>query len=251
MAGLERVAGRAGDGLSRAQLDVSVIIPTLNEETYLPLLLDSLDEQNEAMREVIVVDAGSTDRTVEVARSRGARVIEGGGLPGFSRNLGAREATGDWLLFLDADVRLPQGALPEMREVVAKQRLDAASTAFVPDHGGIGLALQHRLSSEYFWFTSRLGWSHSIGGFLFVRRELHERIGGFDPEVQVAEDQDYVLRLSRFGRYRFTRRPIVEIAARRFDEQGLLRMSAKWLAIEVHRLLRGEIRSDRYRYFGG
>jgi hypothetical protein len=127
--------------------------------------------------------------------------------------------------------------------------LDAASTAFVPDARGAGVRLQHRCSSEYFWATTKIGWPHSIGGFLLVRRELHLRIGGFDHTIRVAEDQDYVRRLDRAGRYAFTRRPVVEIAARRFDEEGLLRMSAKWLAIELHRLFLGEIRSDRFHYF--
>lgn len=245
------MAGAPGNGLSRADADVSVVIPTLDEEAYLPHLFDSLDRQTLRVREVIVVDASSRDRTVDIARQRGARVIEGGGLPGFSRNLGAREARGAWLLFLDADLRLPPDTLERMLDEMHRARLDAASTAFVPDHGGLGLRLQHRLSSDYFWLSSRLGWSHSIGGFLFVRRSLHERIGGFDERVRVAEDQDYALRLARAGRYRFTRRPVVEIAARRFDTQGLWRMSAKWLAIELHRMVRGEIRSDRFTYFAG
>jgi glycosyltransferase involved in cell wall biosynthesis len=245
------MAGAPGTRLSRAPTDISVVIPTLDEAEYLPHLLDSLDRQTVAVREVIVVDAASTDTTVALARARGARVIEGGGLPGFSRNVGAGQALGEWLLFLDADVRLAPDTLERMIAEVRRARLDAASTAFVPDHGGPGLRLQHRFSSEYFWLSSRLGWSHSIGGFLFVRRSLHERIGGFDEGVRVAEDQDYALRLGRAGRYRFTRRPVVEIAARRFDRQGLWRMSAKWLAIELHRMLRGEIRSDRFGYFAG
>lgn len=230
--------------------EVSVVIPTLNEEGYLPRLLETLAAQTVAAREVLVVDAGSTDGTREVAEAAGALFLRGGGLPGISRNYGAEWATSEWILFLDADVRLPPTALAEIIAETRRRRLDAASTAFVPDGRGLGVRFQHWLSREYFWATSKVGWSHSIGAFLFVRRALHLEIGGFDHTIRVAEDQDYVLRLHRAGRYAFTRRPVVEIATRRFDEEGLLHMSAKWLGIEAHRLFLGEIRSDRFHYFG-
>lgn len=237
----------AGAGLSAPE--ISVVIPTLDEEHYLPALLDSLAVQTLPACEVLVVDAGSRDATTTIARDRGAIVVEGGGLPGPSRNLGVRHARGAWILFLDADVRLAPDALSTIVREAERRGLDAASSAFVPDRGGWATKAQHRFSAEYFWLSTKIGWPHSIGGFLFVRRSLHEAVGGFDETVTVAEDQDYVLRLSRAGRYGFTRVPVVEIAARRFAEHGLVKMSLKWLAIELHRLTRGEIRDDRFRYF--
>jgi glycosyltransferase involved in cell wall biosynthesis len=231
-----------------ARPTVSVIVPTLNEERYLPTLLTSLAGQTHPVHEVLIADAGSTDGTAGVARAAGARVVPGG-LPGVGRNEGARRATGEWLLFLDADVRLPpdavQTALAEMR----RERFDSASCWFVPDSRSLFLRLNHWFSSHYFRLTSRLGWPHSIGAFLLVPRETHERIGGFDLTIKVAEDQDYVRRLARVGRYGFLRRPVVEIAARRFESEGSFLMSMKWIGIELHRLLLGEIRGEYFRYF--
>lgn len=227
---------------------VSVIIPALNEAGYLPALLDCLASQTVSPGEVVVVDGGSTDATPELARRWGARILHGG-LPGVSRNVGAASALGDWLLFLDADVRLAPDALEVAHAAVKRSRLDAASTWFVPDSRAPFLRLNHWVSSQYFRLSSRLGWAHSIGAFLLVRRTLHERIGGFDTSIRVAEDQDYVLKLARQGRYRFLRRPVVEIAARRFEKQGGLSQSLKWLGIELHRLLLGEVRGDYFRYF--
>lgn len=225
-----------------------MVIPALNEERWLPPLLEDLARQTARPREVIVVDGGSRDRTGEVVRSGGAWLITGGGLPGLSRNIGAEWAESTWLLFLDADIRLEPRAIEVALEMM-EHGWDAASSAFVPDSRAPLLRFQHWLSSEYFWVASRVGWPHSIGAFLLVRRSLHEAIGGFDPSVKVAEDQDYVRRLARSARYTFLRRPVIEIAARRFQDEGVWAQSFKWLGIELHRLFLGEIRGDYFRYF--
>jgi glycosyltransferase involved in cell wall biosynthesis len=227
---------------------VSVIVPTLDEERYLPTLLASIADQTHPVHEVLVADAGSTDGTVGIARAAGARVVPGGH-PGAGRNEGARQASGAWLLFLDADVRLPADAVETALAEMRRERVDSASCWFVPDSGSAFLRLNHWLSSHYFRITSRLRWPHSIGAFLLVPRATHARIGGFDPTIRVAEDQDYVRRLARVGRYGFLRRPVVEIAARRFESEGSLLMSLKWIGIELHRLLLGEIRGGYFRYF--
>jgi glycosyltransferase involved in cell wall biosynthesis len=224
------------------------VVPTLNEERYLPVLLDSLATQTLPAHEVIVADAGSSDRTVELASASHARIVPGG-LPGVGRNAGARAATGDWLLFLDADVRLPADALEVAFREMEREGLDSASCWFVPDSEDAFLRFNHWVSSHYFRATSRMRWPHSIGAFLLLRKADHDRIGGFDPTITVAEDQDYVRRLSRIGRYGFLRRPAVVIAGRRFESEGSLSMSLKWLGIELHRLLLGEIRGDYFRYF--
>src|SRR5690242_14030921 len=85
---------------------LSIIIPTYNEEEYLPRLLASIRSQRFEGYEIIVADNKSTDRTREIAARFGAKIVDGG-MPGPGRNLGARAAQGDLLLFLDADVILP------------------------------------------------------------------------------------------------------------------------------------------------
>ena len=85
---------------------LSIVIPTYNEEEYLPRLLASIRSQRFEGYEIVVADARSTDRTRQIAERFGARVVEGG-MPGPGRNLGAVAAKGDLLLFLDADVILP------------------------------------------------------------------------------------------------------------------------------------------------
>ena len=241
-------AGGGGVAGSASAPRVSVVIPTRNEERYLPVLLASLAAQTLPVHEVIVADAGSTDATPRLADEAGARVVPGGH-PGFGRNEGAQAATGDWLLFLDADVRLPPDALEVAFREMAREGLDSASCWFAPDSRRAFLRLNHWLSSHYFRLTSKAGWPHSIGAFLLLPKRRHDEIGGFDLSIKVAEDQDYVRRLARTGRYGFLRRPVVEIAARRFDAEGSFLMSLKWIGIELHRLILGEIRGEYFRYF--
>ncbi|MYD12349.1 MAG: glycosyltransferase [Gemmatimonadetes bacterium] len=227
---------------------VCVVIPALNEEEHLPEAVDALAAQTVSPNQVIVADGGSTDRTAEIARARECRVVRGG-LPGMGRNNGAREAQGSWLLFLDADVVVPPAALEQALEVAEAGGLDGLSCWFVPDSSGWRVRLLHWVSAGYFWLSTRLRWPHSIGGFILVRRELHEAVGGFDESVMVAEDQDYARRISRLGRYAFVRRPRVVISTRRFRSDGFVRASARWLGIELHRILLGEVRRPLFRYF--
>ena len=227
---------------------VCVVIPTLNEEEHLPGAVDALAAQTLCPRQVIVADGGSTDRTAEIAAARECRVVAGG-LPAVGRNNGAREATGGWLLFLDADVVVPPATLEEALAAAETRGLDALSCWFVPDSTGRRVRLMHWISAGYFWLSTLLRWPHSIGGFLLVRRELHEAVGGFDETVVVAEDQDYARRISRAGRYAFVRSPRVVISTRRFRREGFVRASARWVGIELHRILLGEVRRPLFRYF--
>ena len=227
---------------------VSVVIPTLNEASYLPCLLHDLAHQTVPAFEVIVADAGSKDGTRELAEGWGATVVEGGH-PGLGRNRGAEVARGSHLLFLDADVRLPLDGVETALREMERGGLEAASSWFVPDRGGPFFRLGHWLSCHYFRLSTQLGWPHSIGAFLMLPRSLHERIGGFDVSIKVAEDQDYVRRCARLARYGFLRRPEITIATRRFESEGRWSTSLKWLGIELHRATMGEIRADYFRYF--
>ena len=87
-------------------MKLSIVIPAKNEEKYLPKLLASVKKQSFKDYEIIVADNNSKDKTKEIAKSYGCKIVKGG-LPGKGRNAGAKIAKGEIILFLDADVILP------------------------------------------------------------------------------------------------------------------------------------------------
>lgn len=93
----------------------SFIIPTLNEEAYLPFLLKSIQQQTEE-NEIIVVDANSTDLTKEIAKSFNAKVITTQKGVALQKNTGAKEAKGDYLIFIDADMILPKTFITDIEK---------------------------------------------------------------------------------------------------------------------------------------
>ncbi|WP_394325428.1 glycosyltransferase family 2 protein [Methanobrevibacter arboriphilus] len=112
-------------------MKLSIIIPTYNEEEYLPNLLKSIESQKFKDYEVIVADANSCDSTVRIAKNYGCTVVQGG-MPGVGRNNGAKIAKGEILLFLDSDLELTQSYLIEMIEEFEANELDIGITQINP-----------------------------------------------------------------------------------------------------------------------
>jgi len=190
---------------------ISVIIPTFNEARQLPASLAAI-QMNQNAYEVIMVDAGSFDATIDVARAHGARVVSSDVRQRASQmNLGAQSAEGDVFLFLHADTRLPQNGLEEIEYAMAKERVV-----------GGGFARRYDSPSWFLRGTCMLAGLRTrlTGWFLgdqaiFVRREVFEILGGFR-DLNLFEDLDFSRRMRCAGRV-VTLRPPVISSARRFS----------------------------------
>ncbi|MGB9722715.1 MAG: glycosyltransferase [Chloroflexia bacterium] len=215
---------------------LSIVIPTLNEAGYLPQLLDALAAQTRPADEVIVADADSTDGTAELARERGARVVRGG-RPAAGRNAGARAASGDLLLFLDADVLPPPDFLERAVGEFLRKRYDVATAWMVTWDGNPLEQAVYGATSLYFYLMQPF-LPYAPGFCILVRRELHERIGGFDETLRLSEDMDYVRRAARHGRFGVLTGTRIPASVRRIRREGLLRLGMKYLWCEGN-LLRG------------
>lgn len=217
----------------------SIVIPTLNEESSLPLLLADLTAQRERDFEVIVADAGSTDRTREIAREAGARVVDGG-LPGVGRNRGAAVAQGETLVFLDSDVRIPPGFLEDALSEMERRGIDVATAEARPLSDLALDRLIHRLANLFIRINQEIE-PHAPGYCILVRRELFLEIGGFNEKVVVAEDHDFVSRAAERGTFRMLLDPWFRVSVRRYEKEGRIAYSLKAARISLHRLLKGEI----------
>ena len=123
---------------------LSIIIPTYNEEEYLPNLLESIEKQSFTDYEIIIADANSTDRTREIAEEHGCTIVEGG-LPGVGRNNGAKVAKGEYLLFLDSDLELTDDYL---RNVLYEFRMEKLGIAITQMH-----PLSSKIEDKLFFFS--------------------------------------------------------------------------------------------------
>lgn len=224
---------------------LSVVIPTYNEEPVLPALLDAISKQTLKPREVIVPDANSTDRTREIARNFGAVVVDGG-LPAVGRNRGAERAGGDFIVFLDADAVLPdEGFFERALHEMVSRNLVIACPDITSTYG--------RRARFFFWMYSRFARltvrrnPHAIGTCIFVRREIHERLGGFDETILYAEDNDYGRRAAHLGRFGYLDE-VVKTPPRRFERDGYLRSAIINMLAELHIRWFGPIRRDIFRY---
>ncbi|MGI6494910.1 MAG: glycosyltransferase [Kiritimatiellia bacterium] len=163
---------------------LSCIIPTKNEEAHIATSVASLRPLVDAgVAEVIVVDNASTDRTRELAREAGARVFEQGPERSAQRNRGAREAAGEFLLFLDADMILPEAT---GREIVGRLSApDAPDALWVREiRTGSGLRVKARNFERSFYDAT------CIDAFRVIRRAVFGRSGGYDESLWAAEDWD-------------------------------------------------------------
>lgn len=228
-------------------LTLSVVIPTKNEEEYLPRLLEAIDRQTRKPEMIVVADAGSTDGTTEIARSNGARVVEGG-LPGTGRNRGAAMCDTELLFFLDADaILLGDDFLERALEEFEQHGFDVATADVVAIDGNTYDRITHRLYNVYARLWGRVH-PHAPGFCILVKKRLHDEIGGFDETVRFCEDHDYVMRANRVGIFGFLNDVRIGVPTRRQDRDGRARMAVTYLLAELHILFLGPIRHDRFKY---
>ncbi len=176
----------------------SIVIPARDEERHLPACLDAVAAAARPYPgevEVIVVLNRCTDGTEAVARARGARIVrEDARCMAAIRNAGARAATGEFLLTVDADSRMSANMLQVIDRGLSSGKFIGGGVAILPERWSLGivasalllipLAVRHRITGGLFW----------------TRREDFEAVGGFDESFVSVEDVDFARRLKAYGR---------------------------------------------------
>jgi|AntAceMinimDraft_18_1070375.scaffolds.fasta_scaffold07565_3 glycosyltransferase involved in cell wall biosynthesis len=226
---------------------ISIIIPTLNEEKYLPKLLRSVKEQNfDGDLEIIVADANSKDKTREIAQEFGCKIVQGGYLSK-GRNEGAKVAKGDILLFIDADIVLPKDFLSKAMKEFLNRKLDGACFLFQLLEDNFWQKLLFNIFYNFpVQIFSRI-WPHGSMVFL-IKKKNHEEINGFDEEIIFLEDIEYVRRLSKRLRYKMIKSTKIFASPRRFEEDGWITAYLKCLIGDIYMTFFGPIKKDIFHY---
>jgi len=196
-------------------MKLSIVIPTLNEAAYCTPFFDQLIRLAKA-HEIIVVDGGSLDETVSLARERGFLVIQTKAGRAVQLSKGALEAKGDFLLFLHADLRVDETFTSEIeRAIEEKVELAAFKIRFDKTDWFLSAnAFFSRFTHPNFHFGDQGLW---------ISRELYQKCGGYDESAMILEDQDIYRRACKFRKaVKFN--STLAVSARKYRKYGVFRL---------------------------
>lgn len=224
---------------------LSIIIPTLNEEKYLPSLLKNIKDNNLENYEIIVADNNSKDKTRQIAKKYGCKVVQGA-LPSKAKNNGAKIARGSLLFFIDADCNIDKKFLNKALNEIDQKKSEVATCYVWPSTKNILINFEFGLYNSWIFFTQSFYANASHG--IFCSKKIHKKIKGFDEEIKLSEDMDYVKRASKFGKFRILNSVKFSTSARRFEQEGAVKTGLKLLLSIFYRALFGEIKTDIFKY---
>jgi glycosyltransferase involved in cell wall biosynthesis len=233
---------------------ISIIIPTLNEEQYLPQLLEDLTKQTFQNFEVIHVDAQSTDKTTQKA-AQFADQLELKSIAsdqrnvGHQRNLGSQKARGEWIIFMDADNRLPNHFLQGIKYQLDKKQNVNAFTCWLDVKS---YQTTHQPAIQLINFGLSLFKSEAFGAMLGIRAKLMEKYC-FSEKQKFCEDIALVKKLIQDG-YNFScfRDPQYFTSPRRFEKEGLAKITTSAIEARLRMLLNDNLENfDKYPMMGG
>jgi rSAM/selenodomain-associated transferase 2 len=204
---------------------VSIIVPTLNEEAHIIATLNAL-QQLSGDKEVLVVDGGSTDATVPLARSRGVTVLEAPKGRGPQMHAGALAAAGSVLWFVHADTIPPPGALREINRALEDESVVGGNFGLLFD----GCSRAARQLTAIYPVLRLLGLCYGDSG-IFVRKRVYEQIGGFRA-LALFEDLDLLRRLRRTGQFAHLSCSILT-SSRRFEQRNFGLVWLHWTSLQL------------------
>lgn len=228
---------------------ISIIIPTLREEQFLERTLKNLDAL-QIPHEIIVTDGGSQDRTLDIARAHGAKTTvwteSRRQTFGEAKNAGAKLATGTFLVFIDADVLIPepQKFFEEALAAFGKNpKLLGITVPLKPwpeNHSFVDAFFCAPLNWSYIIFNNVFHSGNSSGEFQMMRTDAFWKAGGFGEHLAAGEDNEMFRRLATFGRTLSYYKLFVQHSLRRPHKLGWLTTYGIWIKNGLSVALRGK-----------
>lgn len=221
---------------------VSVIIPALNEEKLLPSTLESVNIQTYGNLEVIVKDGLSADKTVDVARRYGAKVVSlKDSSAGEARNQGAKHASGNVLVFLDADTLMARDTVSQLIDDFRRYDAVLVFPRYLTREQANEIETQRSYVTRVFvksWFTfedlfRKYADRYAGGMCMACDAVAFKKIGGFNERLKVCEDIEISYRFKKIGPVICDHDVVVYPSARRYFKGGVLRSLLTYLVFRV------------------
>ena len=232
----------------------SVIIPTLNEENYLPELLSDFSKQRQKNFEIIIVDAMSEDKTKEKSLEFSKHfplhfyTVNQKNVS-YQRNFGNQKAIGEFLIFLDADSRVNTMFTKNLYiDIVQKKGLLFLPTLTTDESSSKNRVL-FKLINSVIELSQSLNRPLSSGGSIFIAKKLFLELLGFREDLYMSEDHNLVQRARKMGvKAKFLKDIKVVFSLRRVKKEGQVIVLYKYLLALIYMLMDGKISSKIFMY---
>jgi len=231
----------------------SIIIPTLNEEKNLPIMLSSIKNQTDKDFEVIIADSQSKDNTKTRALSFQNDINLNFFQQPFknvssARNFGAKKSSGQFLIFFDADTEIEPNFIKEIKEKIIKNNLDATTVwNRTKSNSFTGRFILWLLNINMSFFQKIKPAAN--GPCMIIKKTFFEKVAGFDEVIVFGEDFDLIQRLAKQkAKFKVFQKPVFYVSTRRFEKEGLFLSLYKSIKAILYQLFIGPIKKPIFNY---
>lgn len=211
--------------------NISVIIPTLNEENYIGSLLQALQKQTIKPKEIIVVDGHSSDNTQKIVKQfKHVKLLFSIKNPALQRTIGGKKASGDLLIFLDADVFPQKNFLEKVLLLHNKKHFNIACPFYVGYPGSLTINAVYGVFDFIFFLFQNI-WPSGAGSCIIIEKKVFEVENGFN-SAYTYDDIEFIRRAAK--KRKFCIVPLLlKVSDRRFRKYGTLSMLAQYLLLSI------------------
>lgn len=211
--------------------NVSIVIPTLNEEGTIRNILTDLVNQTLLPQEIIVVDGGSQDRTVDIARQfNNVLLLHDKPSTSGQRNRGWRKTTQPIVIFLDADVRINEDFISLVHHAFQNDRIDIGCPRYIPLTQNFLIKCIYGLFNKLFYMTQS-SLPSGAGSCIIAKKSILEKTNGFNENLKY-DDIHFLRQSAKYGTFKIIDTEVL-VSVRRFERYGTLNTLMKYLILSL------------------